>query len=206
MTEHSLADEIERLVKRLASPDTTTDITQAAADIGWLVTSWASTILLALRAPRPAEPEAAEAERVARAIYEYQPPNIPRPSIPTWGEATTERQELFRGFARAALAALRPADSGPGVEAWQPIETAPRDGTTIVMWDGDGGLRDRVVVGAYDALAKHPWRFLDNPFRLTGVEHDGDGMCNAFLGEPTHWRPLPAVPGALPQPASPQAE
>ena len=95
-------------------------------------------------------------------------------------------------------AVLRPAGTGraAGMNGWQPIATAPRDGTTIILWHGDSGLRDRVVVGAYDKRAAHPWRFLNNPFPLTGNAHDGDGdgMANAFLTAPTHWQPLPEPP------------
>jgi len=88
---------------------------------------------------------------------------------------------------------------------WQPSKTAPKDGTTIILWHGDSGLRDRVVVGAYDKRAKHPWRFLNNPFPLKGYPHDGggDGMANAFLTAPTHWMPLPKPPPALAPDGSP---
>ena len=58
---------------------------------------------------------------------------------------------------------------------WQPIETAPKDGTAILAWDGiciecikfRGGL----------------W--------VTTWEHDEE---YSELGGPTHWMPLPAPP------------
>lgn len=89
---------------------------------------------------------------------------------------------------------------------WQPIETAPKDGTTIIMWHGKSGLKDRVVVGAYDASAHYPWRFLNNPFPLCDREHDGggDGMSNAFTTEPTHWMPLPKPPAGEASPPKEQ--
>lgn len=84
----------------------------------------------------------------------------------------------------------------PVMEGWRPIETAPRDGTTIMLWHGKSGLRDRVVVGAYDKDAEYPWRFLNNPFPLIEFQHgeDDNGMENAFTSEPTHWLPLPQPP------------
>jgi hypothetical protein len=108
--------------------------------------------------------------------FAYQPLQYQRGYLDALQECAAElRAELAKG-------------------GWQTMESAPRDGTTIMMWHGRSGLRDRCVVGAFDAKAEHPWRFLDNPFRLTGLKHDGEGMCNAFLTEPTHWRPLPEPP------------
>lgn len=64
---------------------------------------------------------------------------------------------------------------------WQPIETAPRDGTFVVLWEG--GWAPRALVGYYDAEDERPtWR-----------DHDG-GIID-FLREPiTHWLPLPPPP------------
>lgn len=69
---------------------------------------------------------------------------------------------------------------------WQPIETAPKDGTIILAADG------RQVVAAYWNMAPkafgadhaYPWTFLD--------ETNGtNGLMDGFL---THWMPLPASP------------
>jgi hypothetical protein len=71
---------------------------------------------------------------------------------------------------------------------WQPIETAPRDGTHILIAFGE----DVVSVAAYhrsdDEL--HPWKFLDSqgsglPF-FNGARDDQYG--------PTQWQPLPKAP------------
>lgn len=74
--------------------------------------------------------------------------------------------------ARAALA--RPAR--------QPIETAPRDGTFIMLWAPSGyhAIPWRCEVGSYYAEYRlAPWR-----------THSGDSFEEG--GEaPTHWSPLP---------------
>jgi Lar family restriction alleviation protein len=63
--------------------------------------------------------------------------------------------------------------------AWQPIETAPRDGTQILGWDGDA----RQIVW---------W--------CEGGRWISDKLQEYHLGEredPTHWQPLPSPPTTL---------
>lgn len=67
---------------------------------------------------------------------------------------------------RAAIALMR------GREGWRPIETAPRDGTWVLVWDRYLGVR----------LAKY-----EEPEGLFG------DALSWFL-HPTHWQPLPAAP------------
>ncbi len=55
---------------------------------------------------------------------------------------------------------------------WQPIETAPRDGTPLLVWDGD------VPIIAYWHRAA--WRY----------------SPKGYTCHPTHWMPLPPPPGA----------
>jgi hypothetical protein len=69
---------------------------------------------------------------------------------------------------------------------WQPIETAPRDGTYILL-AGDSGYTTtplRVAVGRWDAeyRPRNPW-----------VTYDGSAFTDS--GEPaTYWMPLPPSP------------
>ncbi len=89
--------------------------------------------------------------------------------------------------------ALRAAIEAALRAMWRPIEELPKKGETVQFWHGKSGLRDRVVVGAYDEDAKHPWRFLNNPFPMTAYARGaggGDGMANSFLSAPTHFAPL----------------
>ena len=64
--------------------------------------------------------------------------------------------------------------------AWQPIETAPRDGTQILGWDGD----ERRIVW---------W--------CEGGRWISDKLQEYHPGEredPTHWQPLPSPPPITP--------
>ena len=55
---------------------------------------------------------------------------------------------------------------------WQPIKTAPRDGTKILGFEGD----DCVLL-----MWVSEW-------------NDWYNFDGASIGEPTHWMPLPAAP------------
>lgn len=73
-------------------------------------------------------------------------------------------------------------------QEWQPIETAPRDGTVILLT-----YADDVLVGAWDAgESRYPWKYLDAEWRR------GKGLVPFMNGlashAPTHWMPLPAPP------------
>jgi hypothetical protein len=77
---------------------------------------------------------------------------------------------------------------------WQPIETAPKDGTWVLLSGGGidygwgGGTIPTAVVGQYTdylngGTKKPHWQF---------AWYDG-GYYGEYL-EPTHWMPLPAPP------------
>ena len=71
------------------------------------------------------------------------------------------------------------------VPDWQPIETAPRDGTEILAWDGE----DRIVT--------HWCKFRDgfgDPYE--GWIHPNIGELGPSLAMPTHWQTLAAAPVA----------
>ena len=72
--------------------------------------------------------------------------------------------------------------------AWEPIETASRDGTPILATGG--GLDDEIAVVRY-LPATCAW---ETPL------HTLDDMDNELNGysRPTHWRPLPAPPKESP--------
>jgi len=68
---------------------------------------------------------------------------------------------------------------------WEPIETAPKDGTAVDLWVGGERVSDCEWINNYDGFC----RFKD----------DGDcGMAWVRVdhehGTPTHWMPLPQPP------------
>jgi hypothetical protein len=68
---------------------------------------------------------------------------------------------------------------------WQPIETAPQDGTRILLWRAG-----HVICGRFDpdrrAAKPRPYWTHDAEFLL--------GKLDARATAPTHWQPLPAPP------------
>jgi hypothetical protein len=68
---------------------------------------------------------------------------------------------------------------------WKPIETAPRDGTRIVITDGRWVDISRYVVSERIENGKAVYR------------HEGWTASMSALGmrpDPTHWLPMPALP------------
>lgn len=102
----------------------------------------------------------------------------------------TEQLEAARRNAREAEACLG--------EGWQPIETAPRDGTEIILgWDiasvwiiRSGWWEDGFdpIEGGYDEEDEGWWSY-----RHSVTQEKLDGYDN-----PTHWMPMPEPPKESP--------
>lgn len=75
---------------------------------------------------------------------------------------------------------------------WQPIETAPKDGTTILIYGGTYFHDNDGSWNADDSQLKH----------VTTAYFRRDGWCMGFgesyndeiWAKPTHWMPLPTPP------------
>jgi hypothetical protein len=61
---------------------------------------------------------------------------------------------------------------------WQPIETAPKDGTRILVWD------------SYDDETVVFWSSSVKDWRLNVAGSYAEDDCHTF----THWMPLPEPP------------
>ena len=127
-----------------------------------------------------------------RALYaapQAQPARLSDGDIARHWFATTEEDEIWPSavkFAHAIAAAVVP----PGfvvVKDWQPIETAPKDGATVIVgrdmgdfgfirgyarWEGEGHVAGWIS-GGFDPISS-----------------------NLGLAHPTHWMPLPSAPKA----------
>jgi len=69
---------------------------------------------------------------------------------------------------------------------WQPIETAPKDGTNILL------LIDEWAIEGYWRLSK--WPSGSPRWDVIGLPSHGCGCCSEPDPEPTHWMPLPDAP------------
>lgn len=71
---------------------------------------------------------------------------------------------------------------------WQPIETAPKDGTGILVY----GLPSDIEGVRFTSPGVHAayWDSIDSAFCLKGASWLGP-----FI-KPTHWQPLPEPPSA----------
>lgn len=65
-----------------------------------------------------------------------------------------------------------PTDAAALQEGWKPIETAPKDGTELLLWNG--AFR---IIGRYYQSSTDGW-----------------WVANAIPIEPVKWQPLPAPP------------
>lgn len=91
---------------------------------------------------------------------------------------------------RTAITAIRALASQPPAppsDGWQPMETAPRDGTPVLVYGLPTNLPD--VHFSRPAVYTAYWDDMDQTFCLSGASWRGP-----FVHEPTAWRPLPAPP------------
>lgn len=74
--------------------------------------------------------------------------------------------------------------------SWQPIETAPKDGTRVDLLLPDWGGR---VTDAYWEHETDGWGDMPGP-QWCVKDHAVDGWVEPVGDLPTHWMPLPAPP------------
>jgi len=96
-------------------------------------------------------------------------------------EEGVDVDELIADMA-TALSTLQRAQQE--ARAWQPIETAKRDGTRIILG------RKQAMSGAMIAVSGH--------WNSGGAYHMPHWSTASILPEPTHWMPLPDPPQETP--------
>ena len=77
---------------------------------------------------------------------------------------------------------------------WQPIETAPKDGTPVIIWQADGHHFEHRK--SWRTTPSAPIKYFDDQRYAIGYWRPwgGWGNRNAADVRPTHWRPLPNPP------------
>lgn len=78
---------------------------------------------------------------------------------------------------------------------WQPISSAPKDGTPIMLF----GPHGKIGFGLIEPVKCDDIEFFNSPAAWIGVDRWAEGRSVVSMGgynasEATHWQPLPAPP------------
>jgi len=107
-------------------------------------------------------------------------------SVSTEGglNAEEEAEKFLKAYNATYGVGIDPESFG-----WQPIETAPKDGTEVLLfgradWLGNGSDEDapQIIIGVFDDYLEEWSSKTNNPY--------SDDIY------PTHWMPLPSAPTA----------
>lgn len=69
---------------------------------------------------------------------------------------------------------------------WAPIESAPKDGTAVLLWAENLRFPGNMAIAQYITIDIEWWHVTDGKF----------GPWPVRGPSPTHWKPLPVVPMA----------
>lgn len=112
-----------------------------------------------------------------------------------WIASRRAALDYFKQHALASSPSSAPAESG-----WQPIETAPKDGRTLLLGHYNRAGNWRTMRGQWmsENYIAECWEEPDNGepgWFETSAE--ADDVPNCWATTPTHWMPLPAAPQAV---------
>ncbi len=76
---------------------------------------------------------------------------------------------------------------------WQPIETAPKDGTHILLF-----IESKIIEGWWEKREYDgPWPMVLELWKTIWLSEHGCGCCAEDNDDPTHWMPLPEGPDGI---------
>jgi hypothetical protein len=113
----------------------------------------------------------------------------------TWNDARNCYNEFQAHIAFKAWQEASRVATPPPAAQWQPIETAPRDGTVIDLWIDDNRWSDcrwglpGHSCGEDGHYCDSEWHSLDEGWVCISLNQE-------LSMSPTHWMPLPPEPGA----------
>lgn len=118
------------------------------------------------------------------------------------GMAYADLSLVLEGVGQGSLPAtpfVPTGSSSGGADGWQPIETAARDGTEIILSSFIGGyLYEEPATGRWNGQSWEPsWQGR----MVIESQSDFGTTCFTFSPQPTHWMPLPAAPTTAAEPA-----
>jgi hypothetical protein len=125
---------------------------------------------------------AAVVERLRAAYTSWN--NPPSDGLPDGAGVVLEAADLLERLSR---------ERGTVPEGWRDISTAPKDGTSVLLFSSG-----EMVVARWDA----DYGFVDPEGAFVAPLSDGwDRAVKDHYSDPTHWMPLPAPPiNAVPKP------
>lgn len=132
-----------------------------------------------------------QSDREVLARWLFEKYNLPMTPGMEW--ATDESAlAMFRQDADAILAL------GFSRQQWQPIESAPKDGTPVLVFHPVGGVCEAWALGD-----SGPWYCIDGTNVVEAKDIHGNvlGMrpaLTSFVEPPTQWMPLPPPPRTTP--------
>lgn len=100
------------------------------------------------------------------------------------GEFYPCKPDIFAAtYEDAAIALMRG-------QSWQPIETAPKDGSPILIFHPEGGVCEGFCPGE-----GFGWHVMDGTNTYIG-QKSGKSLpsLTTYMTPPTHWQPLPSPP------------
>lgn len=107
-----------------------------------------------------------------------------------------DRKKVDDAIENAIRQPLR--ESAPS-SGWQPIESAPKDGRTLLLGRRLSSEHWRTMRGQWFSkeTIESEWENDDCDAGWYETSVENDEIPNCWATEPTHWQPLPAPPGQL---------